>query len=101
MRRIAIIVSILGLGILLALTIRKPIEINSIENLKAGTLITLEGIVSEEKDFSFGKIFRIGEIPAFCECKKSYEGKKVSAIGVVEDYYTLRVHILEIKEIGK
>jgi len=99
MRKIALVISIIGIGALLALLFSQPKEVNSLENLKAGTLVSVKGIVSEEKDLSFGKTFLIKQIPIFCECKESYEKKEVLVIGIVENYYELRVRVLEIKEI--
>ena len=76
---------------------RTPIKINSIENIKKGTLVYIEGIVSDEKDLSFGKTFIVNEIPVFCTCSKRYENKNISVLGVVEDYYELRVKAISIK----
>ncbi len=97
MRKWAIIIAIIGLGILLAMLFNNPVKISSLEKMRAGTLVSLQGTVSKEKESSFGKTFSIDNIPVFCECKKVYANKKVSAIGIVEDYYELRVRVLEIK----
>ncbi len=101
MRKIAIIIAIVGIGTLLILLFRNPLEITSLQNIRIGTLVSFEGIVSTEKTMSFGKNLIIDEIPTFCECKKSYLEKKVSVIGIVENYYSLRVRVLEIKIIAK
>ena len=97
MRKWALIITIIGLCILLFLLFSKPKEIDSLENIQRGTLVSIKGIVSEEKSFQFGKTFKVNKIPVFCECNLLYNEKKVKAIGVVEDYYDLRVRILEIK----
>ncbi len=97
MRKIALIIAIICLGILLALLFSKPKTIDSLENTRKGTLVSINGEVSEEKTLSFGKTFKIGKIPVFCECEQIYENKKVKAQGIVEDYYELRVRILKIE----
>ena len=100
MRKFALIITIIGVGVLLIMLFIKPKEIDSLENIRRGTLVSINGIVSEEKSFQFGKTFKINKIPVFCECKQIYENKEVSAIGIVEDYYELRVRILKIEFIG-
>ena len=76
---------------------KTPIEIESIEDVAPGTLVYLKGIVSNEKELSFGKTFLVDKIPIFCTCSKKYENKRVEILGIVENYYELRVKTLEIR----
>ena len=59
MRKFALIITIIGLGVLLIMLFIKPKEIDSLENIRRGTLVSINGIVSEEKSFQFGKTFKI------------------------------------------
>ncbi|MGV8142439.1 MAG: hypothetical protein ACP5NS_02270 [Candidatus Pacearchaeota archaeon] len=97
MRKIALITTVIGLGVLLIFLFSTPKEIESLDGIRAGTLVSIQGRVSEERELSFGKTFQINKVKIFCECKKSYDKKEVFVLGVVEDYYELRVKVLEIK----
>jgi hypothetical protein len=99
MRKLAIIISIIGLSLLLSQLFTKPLEVSSIENIKVGTLVKIKGNVSEEKDFSFAKTFKVNNTSIICDCKSSYVNKEVEIIGIIEDYYELRVNVLKIKVI--
>ncbi len=97
MRKISLIVAILGLSILLLYLFTKPIEVNSLKEIKAGTIVKVKGQVSNEKEFSFGKTFNINNITIFCKCQQNYAGKNIEVTGIVEDYYELRVKATKIK----
>ncbi len=101
MRKISLIVSILGISILLIYLFTKPIEINSLKEIKIGTLVNVKGQVSEEKELSFGKTFKINNVSIFCKCQQNYQGENVEVTGIVEDYYELRVKVMKIKFISK
>ena len=86
MRRFALSIAIIGLGILLGFLLKTPREISSLEGLIPGTVVSIHGEVSEERKFGSGKIMFVNEVPIFCECSKSYINKSISVTGVVERF---------------
>jgi len=78
--------AIIGLGVLVALLLRQPISVDSLEGLLPGTVVSIEGVASEWRSASYGSSFVIDSVSAFCECSQSYEGVYVRVIGVVEKY---------------
>ncbi len=97
MRKLSLIISILGLSILLLYLFAKPIEVNSLNEIKTGTIVKVKGQVSNEKEFSFGKTFNINNITIFCKCQQNYNGEHIEVTGMVEDYYELRIKSFKIK----
>lgn len=100
MRKISLTLSIIGIATLLLFLFQDPKETKTIDSSKVGELVKISGQVSNERELSFGKTFNIREIKVFCECKRNYEQEYVEIIGVVEDYYELRVNVLKIKAIN-
>ena len=86
MRKFAFIVAIIGLGVLLGFLLRGPRNVSSLDGLLVGTVVSVEGYVSEERNFGSGKLLIIDEIPVFCECSRSYLGSLVKITGVVERF---------------
>lgn len=98
MRKIALIITIIGLGILMELLIKEPRVVNSIDEVDIGETVRLEGIVEQERKFGNGKILMIDEISVFCECKGSYSGKKVYVEGIIEKFPDdLRIRAFKIQ----
>lgn len=86
MRRIALIVGITGLGFLVAFLLVDGLNVESIDNLEVGDVVSLSGIVESERKFGSGKLLIINEVPVFCECYGNYSGKKVFVEGMIERF---------------
>lgn len=86
MRKIALIIGVLGLGILIGLLLNKPLLVENIDNLIVGGAVEINGVVEEERKFGSGKLLIVRDIPVFCECYESYIGKMVSIDGIVEKF---------------
>jgi len=109
MKKYAFIVSILGISVLLTLLLVVPEEIteNSMDAMEINEKIYLEGVINKELDYGDFKILELeidGEssrlIDVVCDCKESYLEKKVSVIGVVEEYEgEKQVRVLSIMEV--
>jgi len=86
MRKLAMIIGILGLGVLVALLLNQPRLVEDLDGLDVGEVVRIEGNVEVERKFGNGKILVINEVPVFCECSKSYVNKYVSVEGIVEKF---------------
>lgn len=101
MRRIALIVGIIGLGLLVSFLISSGKEVNNLEGLIVGEVVSISGIVDQERSFGTGKLIIINEIPVFCECYLEYVGKEVFVTGMVERFpETLRIRAFKIEIIS-
>lgn len=98
MRRIALVTGILGLGLIVAFLINEPIRVESLDGLIVGEVVSISGIVGEQRKFGNGQLLIIKEIPVFCECNKEYVGRHVIIEGIVERFpENLRIKVFTIK----
>lgn len=86
MRRIAFIVGFIGLAFLVGFLVVDGFEVKSFDGLIIGDVVSVSGVVSEERKFGTGKLIIIEEIVVFCECIGDYVGKKVFVEGVIERF---------------
>ena len=86
MRKTALIIGIMGLGLLIAILLKDPKSISSLDNLKIGEVVRVEGLVENQRKFSTGQLLIIDEMPVYCECQNSYVGKSVSIEGIIEKF---------------
>ena len=101
MRRIAFYIAIIGLSILLALLLKGPSKVSSIDGLEVGSIVKIQGLVEEERKFGHGKLLTINEIPVYCECSSKYAGLEVSVEGVIERFpEDLRIRAFNIRKIS-
>src|SRR3989338_6801596 len=71
------------------------------DGLVVGEVVSIKGIVEEERKFGSGKALIVNDIPVFCECSKNYIGLNVVVYGVVERFpEDLRVRAFKIKVIS-
>ncbi len=101
MRRIAFIVGIIGLGLLVSFLISNGEEVISLDGLVVGEVVSISGIVGEERKFGTGKLLIVNETPVFCECYLEYVGLNVFVTGMVERFpETLRIRAFRIEIIS-
>ena len=86
MKKLAIILGILGLGILVSLLIKGGQEVKNIDGLIVGEVVKIEGVVDSERKFGAGKLLIIEDIPVYCECDGKYSGKNVLVAGIIEKF---------------
>ncbi|MBM3232269.1 hypothetical protein FJZ21_02740 [Candidatus Pacearchaeota archaeon] len=99
MRRTALIIGILGLGILVAFLLTDGLEVQNLDGLNVGEIVSIRGLVEQERKFGTGKLLIVNEIPVFCECENDYLGKNVAVEGIVERFpedLRLRAFIIEV-----
>ena len=97
MRRFALIIAILGIGVLLGFLVAGPKEIDgkSLDGLFDGQSISFEGVVDEVRVLRAGSLIVIDDIRVFCECSDIRAGQRVRVEGLVEEYDgNLRVNAL-------
>ena len=103
MRKIAFILTILGMLCLLSILLfQKPVFINSPKELAKqipNQLVQTSGLVTEERYISNNKILLFdNEIKASCDSSCSnFINKTVEIRGTYDDFYN-QIKILEIKE---
>ncbi len=98
MRRIALIVGIIGLGFIVAFLINQGKYVTSLDGSVVGEVVYVSGIVEEERKFGTGKLIIVDEIPVFCECSEEYAGLNVYVSGIVERFpEDLRIKAFSIK----
>jgi hypothetical protein len=98
MLRIALIVGIIGLGVLIGMLLMGPKQIASLDGLNVGEVVEVNGVVEEEREFGNGKLLLINEIPIYCECNEEYIGEEVIVEGIVEKFpEDLRIKVFRIK----
>lgn len=98
MRKIAFIISILGMGLLFLLLLDEPIKISSLDGLVVGELVNIEGVVEQQRKFGNGVLMFIEDIPVFCECNNNYAGLNVSIVGIIENFpQDLRIRVFKIE----
>lgn len=98
MRRIALIVGIIGLGVLVSFLISNGEEVSSLDGLVVGEVVSISGIVDEERKFGAGKLLIVDDIPVFCECHNEYAGKEVFISGMVERFpEDLRIRAFKVQ----
>ncbi|MBS3084175.1 hypothetical protein J4423_05195 [Candidatus Pacearchaeota archaeon] len=101
MLKIAFITAIIGLGLLVALLLKEPVFVETLDGLVVGEVISIKGIVDEERKFGSGKLLIVGDILVFCECSKNYIGLNVVVSGVIERFpEDLRVRAFSVKVIS-
>ena len=72
--------------------------VSSLDGLVVGQSVIIRGVVEESRDFSYGKLFVVGEIPVFCECVQDYVGSNVEIFGIIERFpEDLRIRAFTIK----
>lgn len=86
MRRISLIVGILGLGILIAFLINKPLPVESLDGLMVGEVVSISGTVEEERKFGQGKLLIVRDVVIYCECLQNYVGLDIFVYGIVERF---------------
>ena len=97
MRKVALIIAIIGLGFLVGFLLVKPKHIENLNGLAIGETVSLSGTVEEERKFGNGKLLIINEMPIFCECSAKYAGVNVYVEGIIEKFpETLRVRAFKI-----
>ncbi len=98
MKRVALVLGILGLGLLVAFLINKPLPIESLDGLIVGEVVSITGIVEEQRKFGNGELLMIKEIPVFCECNGEYAGKNIMVQGIIERFpEDLRIKVFSIE----
>lgn len=98
MRKIAFIIGIIGLALLIGFLLSDGKYTSSLDGLVVGESVIIRGFVEESRDFSYGKLFVVGEIPVFCECVQDYVGSSVEVYGIVERFpEDLRIRAFTIK----
>lgn len=98
MRRISLIVGVVGLAFLVGFLLIDGFEVNDLDGLIVGDVVSVSGIVEQQRDFGNGILITIGNIPVFCECFEEYLGKRVFVDGIVERFpEDLRVKAFFIK----
>lgn len=98
MRTIALVVGIIGLGVLVGLLLRGPMNVETLDGLVIGGTVRIEGIVEEERKFGNGKLLIINEMPVYCECAGKYVGSKVIVEGIIEKFpEELRVRAFKVE----
>jgi len=101
MRKIAFVITILGLSLLMAILLRKPVYVESLDGLVVGQSVEISGIVDEERKFGTGKLLVIDEVPVFCECSENYVGLDVVVYGIVERFpEDLRIKAFRVEVIN-
>ena len=101
MRKIAFIAAIIGLGVLVAFLLKEPVFVETLDGLVVGEVVSIKGIVEEERKFGSGKALIVNDIPVFCECSKNYIGLNVVVSGVIERFpEDLRVRAFSVKVIS-
>lgn len=86
MRKIALILGIIGLGVLISFLLYEGEEVTSLDNAAIGEVVSISGIVKQERKFGTGKLLIIEDIPVFCECTLEYAGLNVNVKGIVERF---------------
>lgn len=106
MKKISLILSLLGLLILLLiLFFSKPITINSLEDLtklENNQKVALSGLIVEEKILGDNSILILeSNIKLYCSsCKSTFKDKNIQAVGVINTFYgNNTLDVLKIKEI--
>lgn len=104
MRKLAFIVSLIGIFVLLGFFML-PAQIitnsNDILELKLNTKVILVGTVDSERAYGDFRILSIQGVTVTCNCLESYLGKKVEILGVVENYEKKKqIEILRIKNLS-
>lgn len=98
MRRIAFIIGIIGLGFLVGFLLVEGFNIENLDGLIVGDIVSISGMVEEERKFGSGKLMVVGDIQIYCECENYYSGKNVFVEGVIERFpEDLRIKALYIK----
>ncbi len=104
MRRISLILTIVGIFILIILLNQEPIQITSINNLTSlqqNQKIILQGEVIEERISKNSKLIILdNELQLYCPLPcPSYLNKNITAIGILETWTeTKRIKLLKIQE---
>jgi len=97
-RKIAFILGIIGLAVLMGFLLFDGKYVSSLDGLVVGQSVIIRGVVEESRDFSYGKLFVVGEIPVFCECVQDYVGSNVEIFGIIERFpEDLRIRAFTIK----
>lgn len=98
MRKIAFIIGIIGLALLIGFLLFDGKYVKTLDGLVVGQSVVIRGVVEESRDFSYGKILVVRDIPVFCECVKDYVGSNVEVYGIVEKFpEDLRIRAFTIK----
>ncbi len=88
MRKLALIIAVIGIGALIGCLVVNPVEIE-FQNLSSfinGQLIVFEGIVDEVKELRAGSLIIIDEVKVFCECHNIHAGEQARIEGIVEKF---------------
>lgn len=86
MRRIALIIGLVGLGFLIGFLLYDGKNVESLDDLMIGEVVFISGIVESERKFGSGKLLIVGEVPVFCECEIDYTGLNVFVNGIIEKF---------------
>lgn len=101
MRKIAFIIGILGLGILVSFLVAEPFLVDNLDGLIVGDVVSISGVVEEQRNFGTGKLLIVEDIPVFCECVEDYSGFEVIVSGVVEYFQDLRIRAFTVEKVDK
>lgn len=102
MRRVALIVFILGvlvLALLLNLPSREIKGFDDLSEFEINQRVLLNGVVESERFISGSKeIFVVNGIDVVCDCSESFVGREVEVEGVVSEFNEKKqVEVLSIK----
>lgn len=98
MRKLSFVLTILGISILLVMLNFSGKKVESLEGLELNEKVIVSGEILKERDFGDFKIFNMGEIEVYCNCKESYLGKEVLIEGLVAEFDgEKQVKVLKIK----
>ena len=102
MLKVAFIVAIIGLGVLTAFLLKEPVFVETLDGLVVGEVVSIKGVVDEERKFGSGKLLIVGEIPVYCECYENYIGLNVIVYGVVERFpEDLRIRAFKVTSLSQ
>lgn len=106
MKKTALFVALIGIGILIWIMVAQPVlveEYSDIREMPINKRVSLSGEVSDERDFDGLRVMKVGGIEVVCSCSEKiiYLGKSVEVIGIVEEYEERKqIRALEISILG-
>ncbi len=101
MRRIAFVISLVGIFVLLGAFMLPAKNVGSaedLEKLEINTKVILSGKVENERVYGDFRILSVNGISVICNCPGDYLGKNVEILGKVSEYEgKIQIEILRIK----
>ncbi len=86
MQYIALIIAIVGTGLLFLVLFEPPRIVSSLDEVLSNERVKIEGEVSSERIFGDVSYLSVQNITVVCSCKRSYLGSRVEIMGVVQEY---------------